>query len=120
MDDLQGIANTTAITKSGSNEPRVEITINIVDSPAEMKVLNDAARGADVQLMHTQFPTKRIVKGKATSIIHFLVNWQKHNGWTLQTVANMFPKLAWATAEYQADHFPHSSADDAAAQQGEE
>lgn len=120
MNDLQGIANTTALTKSGNNEPRVEITINIVDSPAELKVLNDSARNSDVQLLHTQYPTKRIAKGTATSIIRFLVNWQKHNGWTLQTVANMFPKLAWATAEYQEENFPHSSADDAVTQGGEE
>lgn len=119
MNDLRDIANTTSLTKNGDSRQRTSITIDIVDSPAELKLMGNAARDADVQLLHTGLPTKRIAKGTPVAVISFLLNWQRHNGWTLQTIANAFPKLAWATAEYQAENFPVSSAD-TAGQGGEE
>ena len=116
MTDIRSIANTTSLTRTGGRGTAlpVEITVNVVDSPAEMKLMENAARDTDVRISRSSFPTKRIVKDEAGNIIAFLLAWQRHNGWTLQTIANSFPKLAWATAEYQKDNFPHSKADAAA------
>ena len=122
MDDIRSIANTMSLVKGGRNErsPRTEISIEVVDSPAELKAMNNAACNADVRVVGTDRPNRKIANGEPVNLVTFLMDWQRHNGWTLQTVANMYPKLAWATAEYQHENFPMSSADNAAGGGGEE
>jgi len=119
MEDIQSIANSTASTKTNNPGRTVEVTINAMDTDMEKKRLEQIADAHGIKLQHTQFPTKRIAKGKDTDVIGFLLEWKKPDGYSLQTIAGYWPKLASATAYYQNEEFPRSKQDELAQQQGE-